>query len=553
MATNSIKCCCTSGECAPAGPSRGVVYFLRDISHLERFAVSIFSLRSHYHGPVCVVAEGMVQGHLPSLAKVFNFSVVAAANSTNRTYAAKVASLQLTPFEQTLFLDADTLVLAPIDPIFNYLSDSEFVFTGHNGWKNDRIGKKRLDVWRGTGLVPESMLDDALAYPFINIGVFAFRRNSPFLPRWLEISVRGEELGLGISDELAAQIFLPTLNATVIDDCWNWSGQHRNTIEGANIIHYHGNAHIRGPLAETYEFHLARLGQSHPEFFVDINSMPSDVSVEPPEAPQMPVKDILVYTIAFDAPGTSAYRTMAKFFASSLIRSGYNGDLIIFRNTVHPIFAMGRTGVRENFISTDAILGRDRVEAAASMKYLAASAINELPYKKIAFCDCDCLFLKPLQDIVEWDASIQYSEEQLPMGHNNFNGYLSDSERSGATRAGVNSGFWIVDSQHYRKLMRQWHSIAITERVHPNSIWGDQPAWNRVILDSTLKSVGFSRATVKFPALYDTNFLDWRNGSVLHFCGPGMDLAAKLEFISGVWFQTFYSDGAHVVSEILNF
>ncbi len=49
-------------------------------------------------------------------------------------------------------------------------------------------------------------------------------------------------------------------------------------------------------------------------------------------------KKNLIYTIAFDSPNTEGYRFLGKMLASSLLRTFFTGDVVVFRNTPMPLF-----------------------------------------------------------------------------------------------------------------------------------------------------------------------------------------------------------------------
>ena len=55
----------------------------------------------------------------------------------------------------------------------------------------------------------------------------------------------------------------------------------------------------------------------------------------------------LVYTLALDMGGATAHRNMAKLLVSSLLRTRFDGDIVVFHNSPHPLFMVPRKGVRE--------------------------------------------------------------------------------------------------------------------------------------------------------------------------------------------------------------
>lgn len=69
----------------------------------------------------------------------------------------------------------------------------------------------------------------------------------------------------------------------------------------------------------------------------------------------------LAYTIAFDPPGSSGHRVLARLLASSLRRTFFNGDVIVFRNSEAPLFLVERKGLEEVFIETPDLHGPEGV------------------------------------------------------------------------------------------------------------------------------------------------------------------------------------------------
>ena len=45
---------------------------------------------------------------------------------------------------------------------------------------------------------------------------------------------------------------------------------------------------------------------------------------------------------------------MAKFLVLSLLRTRFDGDIVVFKNSLEPLFMVPRAGVREVFIETQA-------------------------------------------------------------------------------------------------------------------------------------------------------------------------------------------------------
>ena len=112
----------------------------------------------------------------------------------------------------------------------------------------------------------------------------------------------------------------------------------------------------------------------------------------------------LIYTIAFDPPNSEGYRFLGKMLASSLVRTFFNGDIVVFRNSVAPLFMVERKGLEEVYIETEQLTGRERMEEAWCWKYRVAELIeNPEQYDKILFLDCDSLALRNVDHLLEGD------------------------------------------------------------------------------------------------------------------------------------------------------
>ena len=64
----------------------------------------------------------------------------------------------------------------------------------------------------------------------------------------------------------------------------------------------------------------------------------------------LPTLPHLAYTIAMDPPGSFGLRLLGKMLGSSLLRTGFSGDVVIFRNTEEPLFQIERSGLTEVYV-----------------------------------------------------------------------------------------------------------------------------------------------------------------------------------------------------------
>ncbi len=235
----------------------GVVYLLTGPSHAVRLATSLLSLREHYRGAVHVFttqAESHQIGRAISADKRLNvchFASVQQHQGKNSSFLTKLDFLQTPPFERTAYLDADTLVVGDVAPLFEFTEGSQVIATQFARWSSDRRPVRgRIERWRQLpqkrflGFGWKTLIDSAVQpHPAVNGGVFAVRRGAELLKTWHELSLLGRETF--ICDEIALQILLHHFPHQLLDCRWNCSPQHARRQTDVRIWHLHGEKHLR--------------------------------------------------------------------------------------------------------------------------------------------------------------------------------------------------------------------------------------------------------------------------------------------------------------------
>jgi hypothetical protein len=130
---------------------RQVVYFNRGTKCIIRLCVSIFSLRKHYSGAAVVLQEGELSDWMHTFLKEMNVSVVEIPTlSTNiSSLFRKTTLVKYLPEDScNIYLDADTVVNTPLEPLFDIIEEQKLVFTNFANWKTS--GRKisgRINEW----------------------------------------------------------------------------------------------------------------------------------------------------------------------------------------------------------------------------------------------------------------------------------------------------------------------------------------------------------------------------------------------------------------------
>lgn len=548
------KECALPNSCQPEmTQQRGVIFYIRGAGHLERLIVAAMTLRQHYEGRVAILVEGSFFPILSRLGEYLDIQVVHLEESGHPPYSAKVACLKYTPFAVTLFLDADVIVRTSVVPYFEILGNNDFVFT-HFPYPFYGVSVK-IENWRKLRLTENSLVDQALTAPPINLGSFAYRKDAEFLASWEQLATRAGNAGAHIPDEICAQVYLPRLKYSLAGVEWGVCGMTEPSSPTDKIIHFLGRSHEGAyPQVGLYQQYLQEAMSGFPDLF--------EACLEPPTKLAPTVREIrkraapvgkpnLLYTVAFDPPNGRLHRTMAKMLVSSLRRTYFEGDILVFRNSDSPLFPSGRPHVREIYIPFDGE-GRDLAKYAYEFKFLAADFISSTEYQKIFFADADCLAVNNITSLLDSGTGIQFSIEYgFNLASSQFRGHLQKvDEKILSARPGSNSGVWCVPGEEYQSLMRQWQAIYHSPKQE-GAFHGDQPAWNRLLVDTHLDTDAFAEDDLMYPLVNHPDPVAWSKAKLLHFFSGTP--ATKVEAMFTAYMRTFYADAAPFIVDFLEF
>src|SRR5690606_17432230 len=243
-----------------------------------------------------------------------------------------------------------------------------------------------------------------------------------------------------------------------------------------------------------------------------------------------------------DPPQAAGCRTLAKLLMSSLLKTHFSGELVVFRNTEAPLFHVERKNLTEVRIEVPEIVDPDeRARASWCWKYKVRPLIDASRYDKILFIDADCLALRNIDHLLEgdWDITCQ-PERGIPLNSAKFSCFLTDDDlaRHGQ-RDGINSGTLAVRAEHYHDGMAAWEAIDTGTLTGPLRC-RDQAAWNKLLIDTDLRVSQFADGEIQSPLFQHTNYLKYKNAALLHTLGG--DLIEKIQFTFGLYASTFYCD-----------
>ncbi len=245
----------------------------------------------------------------------------------------------------------------------------------------------------------------------------------------------------------------------------------------------------------------------------------------------------LCYTMALDAPGQDVHRRMSRLLVTSLIRTGWHGRIVVFRNHDRPALPEGHADVQEISVAA----GPDTVwHRTVSWKYRLRDRLDLTGIGKVLFLDCDIIALRDINHLMfgRWD--IYTAPEPGRIVEFPFNGYLTEDEMGDLNgRPGLNAGTIGVRAECYHAVMAEWERLDSLEPVRPSKC-RNQHSWNRLILDTVLPHRDFAADEVQYPFLHRAVYHDYRRAALVH--AAGRSPAEKLSLLYGLWAETFAGD-----------
>lgn len=234
------------------------MYLITGPSHLANVVVSIRSLRRFWSGDVLLFAWpesydiAVKIAHDPGIRAI----VLPCQQEYRRKNAQEIHKLRLIQellgYDMVIYLDADTIIAKPIDPIGEAaeaapdgLSATQFC-----GWKmHQNTPKARVSRMLGIDGIDQDMVRKSLHPDMVsyNSGIFAARPDSPALPDWVHWTELAK--GIYISGECALHPIAQKYRITTLyNGVYNNSPNHQSrTLPDGDVAiwHFHGDCNTR--------------------------------------------------------------------------------------------------------------------------------------------------------------------------------------------------------------------------------------------------------------------------------------------------------------------
>ena len=162
---------------------KGVLYIAMDAQYVTEASHSVASFKRFHPDIPCALItaseceDSAAFDHVIRVERDFNFNYY--FSDPKRMASIKVQYMRMSPYRQTLYLDADTYIVKPINKIFEGLDHSDFIYF--------EVPRARFQYI--TGDEPTEYFLYGLATPFVlDSGVIAFRKSARmdhFLDVWM--------------------------------------------------------------------------------------------------------------------------------------------------------------------------------------------------------------------------------------------------------------------------------------------------------------------------------------------------------------------------------
>jgi len=219
--------------------------------HLAHQVISLYSLRRHYKGDVVILVDDESEKILSRVIEqddkthLIKFEPYRRADlGSGAGYLSKTRLIELMPFQRSVFIDCDTLVVNSFDAMFP--DGNEVRLTQFCDWKTTgNKMKKRIGKWK-EACNEQATLQMNVDYPAINTGVMGLSKTAKRLSdEWKRVC------RLNISfmcDELAMQLIFLSYPHVVMNDTFNCSPIYQtenHDDSNVKIFHGHGLKSVR--------------------------------------------------------------------------------------------------------------------------------------------------------------------------------------------------------------------------------------------------------------------------------------------------------------------
>lgn len=227
--------------------SAGVCYFLLGESHGLQLLASLWALRRHYRGPVSILTAAGED--IPALIcadrrlNAFVTHLKVCKHRKNSALCTKTTLQHFTPFDPTIFLDADTIPVADVTPLFPTVAE-ECVWVRFSDWRlcGSPYQARIERLAHRAGLTSHLGRLRLQNLPAVNTGVFSFWKTASALAPIHALC--HQAFDVFIPDECATQFLYGDYPHRLEVETWNASPRHCRNRAGVKVWHCHGSKQL---------------------------------------------------------------------------------------------------------------------------------------------------------------------------------------------------------------------------------------------------------------------------------------------------------------------
>lgn len=236
----------------------GIVYLLTGKQLAARLVVSLTSLRKWYDGPITVFTTRPESHEIGDLCSKDPHILCDHLQIEERdgegsisAFLTKTKCMLESPYESSIFIDADTLVVGSIQELIESATESEITATVFHRWTTNRPPiTEKLKEWQtlqnqtGDTFGLQQLIETAETVPFpaINVGVFSVFRNAAILPEWDQLARFAKDMPF--PEEIALNLLLQKYAHRLLDTRFNCHPSVNPNMTDIRIWHYAGIAHV---------------------------------------------------------------------------------------------------------------------------------------------------------------------------------------------------------------------------------------------------------------------------------------------------------------------
>jgi hypothetical protein len=273
----------------------------------------------------------------------------------------------------------------------------------------------------------------------------------------------------------------------------------------------------------------------------------------------------LLYTIAFDPPGVTSARLLARMLTGSAVRSYWPGEVVALVNAPLPLFMVPRAGLREELVETPDLDGPALQALAERWKAAAHPLLDGAAFEWVMFADADCVCLRGLEHLLREQQEADILYQTVPgrgVWEPEYGAFLTteitgsperEAKALPAARRGITSGVWAVRGEVYHAVMQEWLRLQTDELPLRDTARPAQAAWNRLVREAAQhgwRARPFESGEVAHPLMDDSGWRLYKDAALLHAAG-GSD-KEKREFLFGQYVQRYFYDPGLALLNIMD-